>query len=97
MGDPPRQGLRGRVPKPRRYPPPDLCYAVVVKDRVHGRVVHVTTRIVSGPTAQVEAALRASPVSRAINTDGVERNTLTIRQHARRTGRKGHAFSKEPD
>jgi hypothetical protein len=28
---PPRQGTRGRFPKPRRYPPPDLYYAVVVK------------------------------------------------------------------
>ena len=30
-----------RLPQPRRYPPPDLCYAVVVKERAHGRVVHV--------------------------------------------------------
>src|SRR2546428_12563836 len=49
----PRQGTRGRVPKPRRYPPPDLCYAVVVKERAHGRVVHVTTRIVYGTTEQM--------------------------------------------
>jgi hypothetical protein len=45
-----------------------LCYAVVVKERAHSRVVHVTTRIVYGTTVQVEAALRASPVSRMINT-----------------------------
>jgi len=57
----------------------------------------VTTRIVYGTTAQVEAALRTSPVSRAINTYGVERNNLTIRQHARRMGRKVNAFSQEPD
>jgi hypothetical protein len=94
---PSRQGLRGRLPKPHRYPPPDLCYAVVVKERAHGRVVHVPTRIVYGTTAQVETALRTSPVSRAINTYGVERNNLTIRQHARRMGRKVNAFSKEPD
>ncbi len=53
-GTPPRQGTRGRVPKPRRYPPPDLCYAVVVKERAHGRVVHVTTRIVYGTTEQMK-------------------------------------------
>ncbi len=81
-GTPLRQGTRGRFPKPRRYPPPDLCYAVVVKERTDGRVVHITTRIVYGTTTQVEAALRTSPVSRAINTYGVERNNLTIRQHA---------------
>ena len=92
---PPRQGTRGRVPKPRRYPPPDLCYAVVVKERAHGRGIHVTTRIVYGTTEQVEAALRASPVSHTINTYGVERSNLTVRQHARRMGRKVNAFSQD--
>jgi len=29
---PQRQGTRGRFPKPYRVPPPDLCYAVVVKN-----------------------------------------------------------------
>jgi len=94
---PPRQGTRGRFPHPRRCPPPDLCYAIVVKERKHGRVIHVTTRVVYGTIAQVEAALQVSPVSRTINTYGVERNNLTVRQHARRLGRKGNAFSKEPD
>src|SRR5215475_231003 len=74
---PPRQGTRGRFPKPRRYPPPNLCYAVVVKERAHGRVIHVTTRIVYGTTEQVETALRMSPVSRTITTYGVERQNLT--------------------
>jgi IS1 family transposase len=68
----------------------------VIKERAHGRVVHVTTHIVYGTTVELEAALRASPVSRTINTYGVERNNLTIRQHARRMGRKVNAFSKEP-
>lgn len=94
---PPRQGTRGRFPNPRRCPPPDLCYAVVVKKREHGRVVHVTTRLVYGTMEQVEAALQASPVSRVINTYGVERNNLTVRQHSRRMGRKVNAFSRAPD
>jgi IS1 family transposase len=94
---PPRQGTRGRFPIPRRCPPPDLCYAVVVKERKHGRVVHVMTRLVYGTTEQVEAALQASPVSRVINTYGVERNNLTVRQHSRRMGRKVNAFSRAPD
>jgi IS1 family transposase/transposase-like protein len=94
---PPRQGTRGRLPKPRRYPPPDLCYAVVVKERAHGRVVHVTTRLVYGTTEPVETALRMSPVSRTITTYGVERQNLTVRQHSRRMGRKVNAFSKDPD
>ncbi|MBI2333065.1 MAG: IS1 family transposase [Chloroflexi bacterium] len=74
---PSRNGTRGRFPKPYHVPPPDLCYAVVVKKREQGRVVEVSTRIVYGTTQQVEAALEASPVSRAINTYGVERNNLT--------------------
>jgi IS1 family transposase len=94
---PPRQGTRGRSPKPRRMPLPDLCYAVVVKEREKGRVVEVTTRLVYGTTEQVKAALRASPVSGTINTYAVERNNLTIRQHSRRMGRKVNAFSKDPD
>ncbi len=94
---PPRQGTRGRYPLPRKYPPPDLCYAVVVKEREHGRVVKVTTRMVYGSEQQVIAALKASPVSTTINTYGVERNNLTIRQHSRRMGRKVNAFSKERD
>jgi len=94
---PPRQGTRGRFPHPRLCPPPDLCYAIVVKERKHGRVIHVTTRVVYGTLAQADAALQASPVSRTINTYGVERNNLTVRQHARRLGRKVNAFSKEPN
>jgi IS1 family transposase/transposase-like protein len=94
---PSRQGMRGRFPKPRRCPPPDLCYAVVVKERERGRVVHVMTRIVYGTAEQVEAALRASPVSYTINTYGVERHNLTLRQHSHRLGREVNAFSKDPD
>ena len=93
---PPRKGPRGRFPKPRRVPPPDLCHAVVVKKREKGRVVNVTTRLIYGTTAQVDAALRASPVSRTITTYGVERNNVTVRQHSRRMGRKVNAFSKDP-
>ena len=94
---PKRRGTRGRFPNPRRIPPPNLCYAVVVKERENGRVAQVTTRIVYGSTEQVEAALQASPVSQVINTYGVERNNLTVRQHSRRMGRKVNAFSKDPD
>ena len=92
-----RQGTRGRFPHPRRCPPPDLCYAIVVKERKYGQVINITTRVVYGTLAQVEAALQVSPVSWTINTYGVERNNLTVRQHARRLGRQVNAFSKEPD
>src|SRR5512137_105142 len=38
-----RQGQRGRHPKPRLMPQPDLLYAQVVKHRENGRLVEVTT------------------------------------------------------
>lgn len=69
----------------------------MVKERENGHVVKVTTRIVYGSEQQVLAALNASPVSTKINTYGVERNNLTIRQQSRRMSRKVNAFSKERD
>ena len=68
---------------------------MVHKRRKHGRVVEVTTHVVYGTPARLAQELAASPVSRVISTFGVERNNLTIRQHARRMGRKVHAFSKD--
>jgi hypothetical protein len=94
---PPRRGSRGRLPTPRKVPPPDLCYAVVVKERKRGHVVNVTTHIVYGSQEQIQRALHDSPVSTTMNTSGVERNNLTVRQHSRRLGRKVNAFSKDRD
>lgn len=95
MVTPPRRFSRGRRPSPRLQPPPDLVYAVVVKEREHGHVVHVTTKIIYGTQTQVAERLQASPVSYTISTYGVERNNLTVRQHSRRLGRKVNAFSKK--
>jgi len=61
---------------------------VVVKERKRGHVVNVTTRIVYGSQEQIQRALHDSPVSTTMNTSGVERNNLTVRQHSRRLGRK---------
>ena len=97
LRQPPRWGSRRPLPAPRKYPPPDLCYAVVVKERERGRVVNVPTPIVYGTEEQVRTALHDSPVSQVINTYGVERNNLTVRQHSRRMGRKVNAFSKDRD
>ncbi len=73
---PPRRFTRGRPPSPRLEPPPDLVYVVMIKEREHGHVVQVTTQIIYGTEAQVAACLRASPISEAISTWGVERNRL---------------------
>lgn len=90
-----RRGTRGRWPALRKRPPVGLCYAVVVKEREGSRVVRVTTRLIYGTEEQLHTLLKTSPVSTTINTYGVERNNLTIRQHSRRLGRKVNAFSKK--
>ena len=45
---PQRKGRRGRFPLPRKRPPSDLCYAVVIKERDGGRMVSVTTQLIYG-------------------------------------------------
>lgn len=92
---PPRRGPRGRLPSPRKRPPSDLCYAVVLKEREGNRVVRATTRVVYGTEEQLQVLLNTSPTSTTITTYGVERNNLTVRQHSRRLGRKVNAFSKK--
>ena len=45
----PRQTVkRGRPPKPKLIPPPELRYAQVVKKRKKGRVVSIETAVVFG-------------------------------------------------
>ena len=92
---PPRTGRPGRPRSADKVPPDDLLYAVVHKRRKRGCVVEVTTHVGYGTPARLAQALADSPVSRVISTCGVERNNLTIRQHARRMGRKVNAFSKD--
>ena len=92
----PRQrSKRGRPPKPKLIPPPELRYAQVVKKRKKGRVVSIETAIVFGAPEKVKKLLEASPTSKNINTSFVERNNLTMRQSSRRLARGGNGFSKE--
>jgi IS1 family transposase len=74
---------------------PGLLYGVVVKHRVKGWVVAVTTRLVYGTWAAVWQRLAASPVSQGLNTSFVERMNLTLRQGSRRLTRKSNGFSKK--
>jgi hypothetical protein len=93
--EPPRTGKPGRPRKAFKVPPADWLYAVVCKRREGARVVAVTTEIVYGSPERIAQILHDSPTANQISTYGVERNNLTIRQHARRLGRKVNAFSKE--
>lgn len=92
---PVRRGRRGPHPKLRRVAPPDLLYAQVVKERAHGQVVAVSSNVVFGDAAAVDARVAASCVSSAINTSFIERENLTLRQHTRRLTRKTNGFSKD--
>src|SRR5262249_44557508 len=60
-------GKRGPKPTPKRLPPTDLHYAQVVKRRKGGRVVEVTTKIIFGSEAAVQARREDSPLTQTIN------------------------------
>jgi IS1 family transposase len=91
----PRTGRRGRPRKPRKVLPKKLKYATVHKEREHGRVVKVTTRVVFGTMAAVLAALAVSLVSKVVNTAFVERHNGSDRNRNRRKVRKTCCFSKD--
>ncbi|MCZ7569021.1 MAG: IS1 family transposase [Ardenticatenaceae bacterium] len=88
-------GKRGRKPKPKLLPPADLHYAQVVKRRQGGRVVEMTTQVIFGSEAAIQARLAASEVSETINTSFIERQNLTGRQCNGRLARKGLSFSQD--
>jgi IS1 family transposase len=86
-------GKRGPKPPPKCLPPAALHDAQVVKRRQGGRVVEVTTKIIFGSEAAVQARLAASTVSQTINTSFVERHNLPCRQCNGRLARKVRSFS----
>ena len=92
---PPRTGKRGRPKAPYKVAPVGLIYAMVEKTREKSRVVSVATRVVFGTMAAVEAALRVSKASRAINTSFVERQNGTDRHRNALKARKTYRFSKD--
>ncbi len=74
---------RGRPPKPRLAPPPDLVYIQLVKEKKGNRVMGVHKRVVFGGDQPAYG-----------NTSYVERNNLTVRQSIARFVRKTLSFSK---
>ncbi len=77
---------RGRPPKPRLVPPPDLVHIQMVKEKKGNRVVGVHKLVVFGEDQPTQA-----------NTSYVERNNLTMRQSIARFLRKTLFFSKRRD
>lgn len=91
----PRRALRGPHPKPRWEPLPVLNYAQVVKHRVKGRVVAVTTRVVFGSAQAIRTDLQS--LGHTINTAFIERVNLTLRGHLPALARKTLSFAKSQD
>jgi transposase-like protein/IS1 family transposase len=91
----PRRFPRGRRPAPRWEPLPALNYAQVVKRRVGGRVVEVTSRVVFGCAEAIATLL--SQAGHTVNTAFIERLNLTLRVHLPALGRKVLSFAKTPE
>jgi hypothetical protein len=90
-----RRAARGPQPKPRWEPLPELNYAQVVKHRVKGRVVAVTTRVIFGSAQAIRASLKS--LGQTINTAFIERVNLTLRSHLPALARKALSFAKSQE
>jgi len=93
--DHPKSGKRGRPRKPKLLIDPDLQYATVHKIRENGNVIRVERTFVFGDPETIEQILKASRVSRGINTSFIERSNLTLRNHSRKFTRKTLCFAKQ--
>ena len=83
-----RTGKRGRPRKPVWTPHPDLLYGQLVKQKTHGQLLTLSTRVVLG-------AERLTPLGLPISTALVERVNLTLRQALAPLARKTSSFCKD--
>jgi IS1 family transposase/transposase-like protein len=83
-----RTGKRGRPRKPRWAPHPDLVYGQLVKQKKHGKLLTLSTRVVLG-------AERLTSLGHTISTALVERVNLTLRQALAPLTRKTASFCKD--
>src|SRR5712691_11824475 len=81
-------GKRGRPRKPVCTPHPDLIYGQLVKQKQHGKLLTLSTRVVLG-------AARLTHLGLTISTAVVERVNLTVRQALAPLGRKTSSFCKD--
>ena len=92
---PERHQAKGRAPKPRWLPLPQLLYAQVIKTTRRRRLIRVCHRVVFGTLEAVQQVLAACGWQ--INTSFVERLNLTIRQHVAAIGRRVSTLCKGED
>jgi len=81
-------GKRGRPRKPVCAPHPDLISGQLVKQKKHGKLLTLSTRVVLG-------AERLTHLGLTISTALVERVNLTLRQALAPLGRKTSSFCKD--
>src|SRR5207244_3013123 len=81
-------GKRGRPRTPVCAPHPDLIYGQLVKQKKHGKLLTLSTRVVLG-------AERLTHLGLTISTALVERVNLTLRQALAPLGRKTSSFCKD--
>ena len=81
-------GKRGRPRKPVCAPHPALVYGQLVKQKQHGKLLTLSTRVVLG-------AERLTHLGLTISTALVERVNLTLRQALAPLGRKTYSFCKD--
>jgi IS1 family transposase len=94
---PAKTGKPGRPRKAKKEPLAQLNYATVCKQRKKGKVLKVSTKVVFGVAATVNAALTTSKVSQRVNTSFLERQNGTDRHFNSRKRRKTYGFSKDWD
>jgi IS1 family transposase len=92
---PPRHQARGRAPKPRWMPLPELLYAQVVKTLRRRRIVKVKHRVVFGTKAVVDQVLAVCGWQ--MNTAFVERLNLSLRQRVAAIRRRSATSCKGKD
>ena len=85
----------GQPRKVVKRAPEGLLYATLHKTRKKGRVVKIEPRLQFGTQARLDAALKASSVSRRVNTSFIERYNGTDRHRNSRKVRKSYRFSKD--
>jgi len=83
-----RTGKRGRPRKPVCAPHPDLVYGQLIKQKKHGKLLTLSTRVVLG-------AERLTHLGLTISTALVERVNLTLRQALAPLARKTASFCKD--